>query len=70
MKITLNEFVKNLAAFAVSLGKYKDRQPPPITLSMIATELESDLMKLRSRFAKATIKGYGIKASWPFISRR
>jgi len=41
-----------------------------ITLSMIATELESDLMKLRSRFAKATIRGYGIKASWPFISRR
>lgn len=58
------------AAFVASLVKYKDRQPPPITLSMIATELESDLMKLRSRFARATIKGYGIQASWPFISRR
>ena len=70
MKSIWTKFGNVRAAFVASLVKSKDRQPPPITLSMIGMELESDLMKLRSRFAKATIRGYGIKASWPFISRR
>ena len=70
MKSIWIKFGSVRAAFVASLVKYKDRQPPPITLSMIVMELESDLMTLQSRFARATIKGYGIQASWPFISRR
>ena len=70
MKSIWTRFESARVAFAVSLAKFKDRQPPHITLSMIATELENDLTDLQSRFAKATIKGYGIQASWPFISRR
>ena len=36
------------------------RQQQPITLYMIALELENDLMKLRSHFAKAITKVFGI----------
>ena len=70
MKNTLTKFGKNLAAFVASLAKSKDHQPPPITLYMIATELENDLMKLQSRFAKGITRVYGTAANWLSISRR
>ena len=35
-------------------------QRQPITLYMIALELENDLMKLRSRFVKVITKVFGI----------
>jgi len=35
-------------------------QQQPITLFMIVSELESDLIKLRSRFVRAIIKVFGI----------
>ena len=37
-------------------------RPQPITLSMIGMELERDWTKLQSRFVKAIIKVFGIKA--------
>jgi len=58
------------AAFVASLVKYKDRQPPPITLSMIAMELENDLMQLRSRFVRVITKVYGTVVNWLYINRR
>jgi hypothetical protein len=36
------------------------RQQQPITLYMIVMELENDLMKLRSHFAKVITKVFGI----------
>jgi len=70
MKNTLTKFGKNLAAFVASLEKSKDHQQQPITLYMIATELENDLMILRSRFAKGIIRVYGTAVNWLSISRR
>jgi len=52
--------VKNLAAFAKGLAKYSIHRPPPTTLSMIATELENDLTKMRYRFVRAITKVCGI----------
>ena len=42
------------------LTSRNSRQQPPITLYMIVSELESDLMKLRSHFAKVITKVFGI----------
>ena len=42
------------------LTSRNSRQQPPITLYMIALELENDLMKLRSHFAKVITKVFGI----------
>jgi hypothetical protein len=70
MKNTLTKFGKNLAAFVASLAKSNDHQRQPITLYMIATELESDLMKLRSRFVKVITRVYGTVANWLSTNRR
>jgi len=70
MKNTFKKFGKNLAAFVASLAKYNDHQQQPITLYMIATELENDLTALRSRFAKGITRVYGIAVNWLSTSRR
>jgi hypothetical protein len=70
MKNTLTKFGKNLAAFVASLAKSKDHQQQPITLYMIATELENDLTALRSRFAKGITRVYGTAANWLYTNRR
>jgi len=59
MKSIFNKFGKTLAVFVASLGKSNNHQQQPITLYMIAMELENDLMKLRSRFAKGITKVFG-----------
>lgn len=41
-----------------ALESSKEAKPKPTTLSMIAEDLESDLIELRSRFAKAITKVY------------
>lgn len=52
---------KSRAAFARGLEKLNAPRPQPITLSMIATELENDLTELRSRFVKGITKVFGIR---------
>jgi len=70
MKNTFKKYVNNPAAFVANFKKSKDHQQQPITLYMIATELENDLMKLRSRFVKGITRVYGTVANWLSISRR
>ena len=41
-----------------ALESSKEAKPKPTTLSMIVEDLESDLIKLRSRFARAITKVY------------
>jgi hypothetical protein len=60
MRSIFNKFGKNLAVFVASLGKSSNHQQQPITLYMIAMELENDLTALRSRFARAITKVFGI----------
>jgi hypothetical protein len=60
MKSIFNKFGKTLAVFVASSMKSSNHQQQPITLYMIAMELENDLMKLRSRFAKGITKVFGM----------
>lgn len=70
MKITLKKFVNFPVVFVKNLANRNSRPQQHITLSMIAMELENDLTKMRSRFAKAITKASGIKAKLPFIKNR
>ena len=70
MKSTFKKFGKNLAASVASLAKYKDHQRQRITLYMIATELENDLIALQSRFVRGITRVYGTVANWLSINRR
>ena len=70
MKITLKKFVNFPVAVVRNLANRNNHQRQHITLSMIAMELEKDLTKMRSRFAKGITKVFGIKAKLPFIKSR
>jgi hypothetical protein len=59
MKNIFKKLGNKAASFATRMEKHKDRQQQPITLYMIATELENDLTALRSRFVKAITKVFG-----------
>jgi len=61
MKNTLTKFGKNLAASAKRSMKSNNHQQQRITLYMIATELENDLIALRSRFVRVITKVFGIR---------
>jgi hypothetical protein len=60
MKNIFKKFGKTLAASAKRSMKSNNHQQQPITLSMIATELENDLIKMRYRFVKVITKVCGI----------
>lgn len=70
MKTTLKKFVNYPVVFAKNLVNRNSHPRQPITLSMIAMELENDWTKMRSRFAKGITKVFGIKAKLPFIKNR
>jgi hypothetical protein len=59
MKSIFKNLGDRAASFATRMGKRNDHQQQPITLYMIATELENDLMKLQSRFARVITKVFG-----------
>jgi hypothetical protein len=60
MKSTSKQSESSRAASAKRSMKSSNHQQQPITLYMIAMELENDLMKLRSRFAKGITKVFGM----------
>lgn len=56
------KYDKENASSAKPTAKSKCHPRQPITLSMIAMELENDLIELRSLFVKAITKVFGTKA--------
>ena len=72
MKSIWTRLERARVAFVASLVKYKDRQPPPITRSMIAMELEKLEIEWQSLCATITTSRCGVmtQANSLFISSR